>query len=117
MSGTSWALLACVLALVLFKVYLGRRSPEQITAMREAVAAGALLLDVRSPGEFSGHHLDGALNIPVGQLRDRLDELGGAGRTLVVYCASGVRSKAAAQVLVASGFKDVRDLGSWRGWT
>ena len=116
MSGTSWAIVACVVALMLFKVYTGRRSPEQITAMQEAVANGALLLDVRSPGEFSGQHLEGAVNIPVGELQSRLGELGDTSQTVVVYCASGVRSKAAAQVLQAGGFTGVHDLGSWRNW-
>jgi phage shock protein E len=116
MSGTSWAIVACVVALMLFKVYTGRRSPEQITAMQEAVANGALLLDVRSPGEFSGQHLEGAVNIPVGELQSRLGELGDKGRTVVVYCASGMRSKAAMGTLKAAGFEDVHDLGSWRNW-
>jgi phage shock protein E len=116
MSGKSWVILACIMAFVLFKVFMGRRSPEQMVVMQEAVAAGGLLLDVRSPGEFSGHHLDGALNIPVGELKARLGELGDKERTLVVYCASGVRSKSATKLLLSNDFQNVHDLGSWRNW-
>ena len=116
MSGTSWAILVCFIALIAFKVFTGRRSPEQLNAMQEAVANGALLLDVRSPGEFSGQHLKGAVNIPVGELQSRLAEVGDKSRTVVVYCASGMRSKAAMGTLQAAGFEDVHDLGSWRNW-
>ena len=99
-----------------FKFYMGRRSPEQVNSMQEAIASGGLLLDVRSPGEFSGHHLDGALNIPVGELGSRLSELGDKERAIVVYCASGARSKAASQMLIQKGYTSVYDLGSWRNW-
>ena len=116
MSGTSWAVLACLIALIAFKVFTGRRSPEQVAAMKDAVAKGALLLDVRSTGEFSSHHLEGAINIPVGTLQARLSELGDTSQTVIVYCASGVRSKAAVGTLKAGGFEDVHDLGSWRNW-
>ena len=116
MSGTSWTILACIVALILYKVYTSRRSPEQVSAMQRAVAEGGLLLDVRSAGEFADHHLDGAVNIPVRELSGRLGELGDKKQAVVVYCASGARSGAAAKLLIESGFEDVHDLGSWRNW-
>ena len=116
MSGTSWALVIAIVVVLAFKLYMGRRSPEQIQKMQEAIAAGGLLLDVRSPGEFSGHHLPGAVNIPVGELGARLGELGDTERAIVVYCASGARSKAASQTLLQRGYSQVYDLGSWRNW-
>jgi phage shock protein E len=78
------------------------------------VAAGAVLLDVRSPGEFSRGHLPGALNIPIQQLSGRVSEIG-AGAEVVVYCESGVRSRQAVSLL-KSGGHEVFDLGSWRDW-
>lgn len=81
---------------------------------KRLVAAGALLLDVRTPEEFADGHIDGARNLPI----DRLDgELGTLPRdkTIVVYCASGARSNAAAQTLHGAGF-DVRDLGRMAAW-
>ncbi len=78
---------------------------------RKLVAEGALLLDVRSPGEFAAGHLPGALNIPVGDLGRRAGELGAKDRPLVVYCASGMRSASAAGQLRALGFAAVHDLG------
>ncbi len=81
---------------------------------REKIAGGATLVDVRSSGEFASGHLEGALNIPVGELRSRLDELP-AGAEVVVYCASGMRSASAAKRLRSAGFT-AHDLGSIRSW-
>jgi phage shock protein E len=116
MSGKTWAIVALLAAVLLFKFFTGRCAPEQVNTMQEAVASGGVLLDVRSPGEFSGHHLEGAINIPVAELGDRLAELGDKDRGVVVYCASGMRSKAAANLLTSSGFQNVHDLGTWRNW-
>ena len=82
---------------------------------RELVAAGATLLDVRSPGEFAGQHVEGALNIPVQQLATRVHELKGRSRSVVVYCRSGMRSRTAAELLKAQGF-DVVDIGGMGNW-
>ncbi|MFT7518790.1 MAG: phage shock protein E [Kiritimatiellia bacterium] len=81
---------------------------------RMKIAEGAVLVDVRSPGEFGGGHIEGALNIPVGALGGRLHELQ-VEREIVVYCASGMRSNSAARGLRAQGFT-VHDLGSIRSW-
>ena len=66
----------------------------------------ALLLDVRSRGEFAAGHLPGALNIPHTELRDRLAEVRAAaqGRPVRVLCRSGVRSYNAHRVLAEHGF-------------
>ena len=116
MKGSTWVFLFVFAALIFFKFQMGRRSQEELTVMRQAVADGGLLLDVRSPGEFNSGHLDGALNIPVGELKDRLKELDYKDRSVVVYCASGVRSRRASTLLREHGFQDVHDLGSWRNW-
>jgi len=83
---------------------------------RKLVAEGALLLDVRSPGEFAGAHLPGAVNIPVGEVGGRAAELGPRERPIVVYCASGMRSASAASQLRALGFQHVHDLGGMGRW-
>ena len=79
------------------------------------VEEGALLLDVRTPGEFSGGHLDGAINIPVQELGGRLDEVA-KDRPVVVYCRSGARSERARQMLVANGVEKVLNLGGMSAW-
>jgi hydroxyacylglutathione hydrolase len=92
---------------------------RQVTAtdLAERLRAGDVqVLDVRAESEFAGGRVPGALNIPVGQLRGRLDAVP-RDRTVVVQCQSGARSAIAASVLVASGFRNVVNLaGGLNGW-
>lgn len=81
---------------------------------REWVAKGAVLLDVRTPEEYGAGHLPGAKNIPVQELASRLAELPPRA-PVVVYCRSGARSAAAAQLLRARGH-DVLDIGPMSAW-
>lgn len=81
---------------------------------REIVAQGGTLLDVRTPGEYAGGHLDGAINIPVDALASRIGELA-ADKPVVVYCRSGRRSAIATELLTEKGFK-VTDIGTMANW-
>ena len=71
----------------------------------DKVLDSALVLDVRSRGEFAAGHLPGALNVPHTELRGRLEEVRAAadGRPVRVHCASGFRSYLAHRVLVQAG--------------
>ena len=74
------------------------------------------LVDVRNPGEHALGTVPGSVNIPVGQLPGRLDELD-PNQPTVVYCAGGYRSSVAASLLRANGFADVSDiLGGYGAW-
>ncbi|WP_431245640.1 FAD-dependent oxidoreductase [Leifsonia xyli] len=78
------------------------------------VAAGATLVDVRTPSEYAAGSIPGALNIPVDDLRDRLDELPDG--PLVVHCQVGQRGHTAARILAQHG-RDVVNLdGGYRTW-
>jgi rhodanese-related sulfurtransferase len=83
---------------------------------RQLVANGAVLLDVRSPEEFSGGHIDGAISIPIQELSGRMSELGDKTGEIVVYCQSGNRSAMAKRLLESNGFTSVHDLGGLRQW-
>ena len=85
------------------------------TEAKRLVAAGALLLDVRTPAEFVGGHVPGALNIPVQVLGTRLAEVGPKARDVVVYCQRGGRSARAAAELRQAGYT-VHDLGGIASW-
>lgn len=85
----------------------GRPSKDEVAA---AMRAGATVLDVRSAGEFASGHVDGARNLPVGELAGRLHEVP-RDRAVIVYCQSGGRSARAAQVLKAAGYSPVLDGG------
>ncbi len=82
---------------------------------RELVANGALLLDVRTPEEFRERHIDGAVNIPVQELAQRMSELGAKDRPIVVYCRSGARSATATSMMKSAGYEvlDIGGMGSW----
>ncbi|MCX2929065.1 rhodanese-like domain-containing protein [Mycobacterium sp. CVI_P3] len=74
------------------------------------------MVDVRNPGEVAAGVIPGAVNIPVGQLPDRVGELDPRKPT-VVYCAGGYRSSVAASLLRQCGFADVSDvLGGYGAW-
>lgn len=62
------------------------------------------ILDVREPDEFNADHLEGAVNIPLGQLRQKTGELNRDGEILT-YCAVGQRSYYASRMLRQCGFK------------
>ena len=85
-----------------------RLTPAEFLERRGSVA-GLQVVDVRNDGEWKVNHLDGAVHIPVGQLRRRLGELESTVPT-VVYCAGGYRSSIAASILRANGFRDVSDV-------
>lgn len=86
-----------------------RRAPSG--RVREKIASGAAVIDVRSPGEFSGGAYPKARNVPLDVLAERLDKIGAKDRPIVVYCASGARSAQAARLLRSYGFTDVTNAG------
>lgn len=103
-----------VMAFMMWRKVAGKADPAMV---KKLVDDGALLLDVRSTGEFSGGHIPGATNIPVNELSGRVRELGAdKARPVVVYCASGMRSASAAAVLRRAGFARVEDLGGMMRW-
>ena len=83
---------------------------------RRAEIDGLQLIDIRNPGEIAIGSIAGSVELPVGQLPGRLDELDPDAPT-VVYCAGGYRSSVAASVLRRAGFTDVSDLvGGYGAW-
>lgn len=107
-----WALLIGVAVVFWYT----RRPNVRPDEARRLVMEGALLVDVRSPGEFGAGHLEGARNIPVGEIGGRLNELGAHDRPVIVYCASGMRSATAASTLKRAGFEQVFNLGAMSNW-
>lgn len=71
------------------------------------------LLDVRTPVEYARGHIDGALNIPLDSLRERLDELP-AQKPIYVNCHSGLRSYVACRMLSQRGFECYNLSGGYR---
>ncbi len=77
-----------------------------------------MVLDVRTADEFTNGHVAGAINIPVDELGQRMDEVAALVKTdkaapIVVYCASGSRSSRAQQALSAGGYSHVVNGGGF----
>ncbi len=80
-----------------------------VTDVAAVVDGDAQLIDVRRPDEVVTGTLDGAVNIPLDELPDRIGELDPQ-RRVVVLCRSGARSARASEFLASSGFGDVINL-------
>jgi len=77
----------------------------------------AQLIDVREPNEFDNGHILGARNIPLSQMKMRMQELR-SDKPVYLYCQSGMRSGRAAQFLYRKGFRDLSHLqGGFKKWT
>lgn len=84
--------------------------------LKQAVDAGAYVLDVRTPQEFAQGHIAGAVNLPLGEVAARAGEVPGE-RPVYVICRSGSRSAQASGILAARG-KDVINVGGGMNeWT
>jgi rhodanese-related sulfurtransferase len=102
-----WLILA---ALIVFMMLRARgESGAQLAALR---ARGARIVDVRTPAEFAGGHLPGAVNIPIQELAARQGELPRE-VPLLLCCASGSRSAMGVALLKRAGFQDVHNAGPW----
>ena len=76
------------------------------------IANGALIIDVRTKGEFASGHKKGAINIPLDALAQKLNTLP-KNKAIITCCASGMRSATAKNLLQSNGFTEVYNGGSW----
>jgi phage shock protein E len=81
------------------------------SSIKERIAAGARIVDVRSVAEFKDGAYPGAVNIPLSLIPLKMSELEPKDKPIVLYCASGARSGQAARLLKAAGFTDVVNAG------
>ncbi|WP_338875365.1 rhodanese-like domain-containing protein [Spirosoma sp. SC4-14] len=95
----------------LFKSVFGGANTSNID---DVLAQGAVIIDVRSPGEFAGGHAKGAVNIPLDQLESNVGKVKNYKKPIVVCCASGMRSARAKAILASRGVTDLHDAGSWQ---
>lgn len=78
----------------------------------ELVKQGAIILDVRSKGEYQGGHIEGSINISVDTLSNNLSKLK-KDKPIITCCASGMRSASAKSILKSNGFIEVYNGGGW----
>jgi rhodanese-related sulfurtransferase len=77
------------------------------------VAEGAIIVDVRSPGEYAGGHIKKSINIPLDKLENQLDKLKDKNQAIITCCASGMRSGSAKGLLKSKGYENVVNGGGW----
>lgn len=77
------------------------------------VKQGAVIVDVRSKGEYAAGHIPGSINISVDVLGNHLERMRNLQKPIIICCASGVRSSRAKSLLQHNHLKDVYDGGSW----
>lgn len=93
---------------------LKQRSLISPAAAREYLRQGALIVDVRSAGEYQQEHLSNAVNIPPGELPERLPRLvQDQQQVILLHCLSGTRSGSAQGQLQRLGYARVFNLGSY----
>jgi rhodanese-related sulfurtransferase len=81
------------------------------TNFEELIQQGAVIVDVRSPQEFQGGHIKGAINIPLDRLENSLSKIS-KNKPVITCCASGMRSASAMGILKSKGY-DAYNGGGW----
>ena len=100
------------LALALWWGYKWWNARRVVALLPTLKQQGALLVDVRSAGEFATANAPGTVNIPLGELGQRLSEIPKSA-PVVLCCASGTRSGMAKMVLKKNGYQAVYNIGNW----
>lgn len=102
----------------MFQQLFGRSRVQEVTAEQTKARqkAGAVIVDVREPYEWSEGHIPGALLIPLGSLARRSGELDPS-KDVIAVCRSGNRSISAALILQRAGFTQVSSMsGGMISW-
>ena len=89
---------------------------DEAIAMMEA-ENDYIILDVRTPEEFSEKHIPGAINVANETIgSEEIPELPDKDQLILVYCRSGNRSKQASEKLVALGYTNIVEFGGINDW-
>ncbi len=93
----------------------GEYKQVPVTKVRELVEENAFILDVREEAEYKNGHLKNAVNIPLGQIRDRLNEIP-KDKNVYLHCRSSQRSYLAIKILQGYGYDKLFNIqGSFLG--
>jgi len=111
MNWTTTLIIAAIVAVIFMMKKSGQISAKDAL---EKMKNGALVIDVRSPGEFSSGHLAKAINIPLDEIETALpNRVKDKNQVLLLHCASGMRSGMAKTKLIGMGFTNAFNLGSY----
>lgn len=80
--------------------------------IKEFMDKGAIIIDVRTPGEFQGGHINGSKNIPLNTIGNQIDSIKKLNKPVIACCASGMRSAQATSILKSNGIEAMNG-GGW----
>lgn len=114
---TKWVIFTFLATLLVGCSNLNDVSPEEAAELFKAHKA--IIVDVREPEEWNEQHIQGAIFMPLGDVKNRLHELAAyKTSTVIMQCRSGKRSAKAAQILMDAGFKDIYNMqGGILAWS
>jgi phage shock protein E len=92
--------------------FLKRLFTKDNSAILQAMEKGAVIIDVRNPNEFKQGHIQGSKNIPVNEIRSKVEMIRKWNKPVITVCLSGGRSAAAKSVLSSAGI-EVYNGGPW----
>jgi len=104
--------LPLILLFVLAFFFIKKRFFDN-TDYKSMISDGGIIIDVRSPAEFYSGHIEGSLNIPLGELSSKIDQFTNKEQPIITCCASGMRSAGAARIFSAKGYTNVVNGGGW----
>jgi len=111
MNWTTILVIAAIVAVIFMMKKSGQISAKDAL---EKLRNGALVIDVRSAGEFSSGHLPMAINIPLDEIEIALPKrVKDKNQALLLHCASGMRSGMAKSKLAGMGYTNAFNLGSY----
>lgn len=111
MKWTAILIIVAVVAILLLLKMAGRIPAKDALGY---LNKGALVIDVRSSGEFSAGHLSTAINIPLDEIDTALPrQVKDKNKVLLLHCQSGMRSGVAAKKMKGMGYTNVFNLGSF----
>lgn len=79
----------------------------------QLVKKGAIIVDVRTTGEYNSGHIKGSVNIPLNNLGGHTRKLKDKSKPIITCCASGMRSASAKSILKSAGIEEVYNGGGW----
>lgn len=110
----NWPLLLICIALITFFVLFRRVGQLSSKNAEQLIKAGAVVIDVRSAPEYNSGHLARAINVPLDKIEIELPkQIEDRSTTLLLHCQSGMRSSMAKKRLIAIGYTNVHNLGSF----
>ena len=111
-----WIIVIIILGLIVYGFSRVGRSRITMEEIREGLATGGQLIDVRTPAEFKTRHAKGAKNVSLQSLQSGSSIGGDKQKPVFVYCHSGARARMAVMVLKQQGYQAVKTIGGLSTW-